>query len=56
MNIPSTRTRHDMEIAAELRAQGATWATIGLQLKRQPGLLQRPSRRVWCEFPTSLRA
>ena len=44
MNIPSTRTRHDMEIAAELRAQGATWATIGLQLKRQPGLLQRWTR------------
>jgi hypothetical protein len=27
MNIPSTRTRHDMEIAADLRAQGGTWVT-----------------------------
>ena len=40
MNIPSTRTRHDMEIAADLRAQGGTWVTIGLKLKRQPGLLR----------------
>jgi HEAT repeat protein len=44
MNIPSTRTRHDMEIAADLRAQGGTWATIALQLKRQPGLLMRWTR------------
>jgi hypothetical protein len=38
MNNPSTRTRHAMEIAADLRARGATWATIVLKLKRQPGL------------------
>ncbi len=29
MKIPSTRTLHDMELAAELRAAGATWETIG---------------------------
>jgi HEAT repeat protein len=41
MKIPSVRTRRDMEVAAELRAQGATWETIGLKLQRQPGLLRR---------------
>jgi hypothetical protein len=44
MNIPSTRTRHDMEIAADLRGQGRTWVTIGLKLKLQPGLLMRWTR------------
>ena len=44
MNIPSTRTRHDMEIAADLRAQGGTWVTIARNLKRQPGLLMRWTR------------
>jgi hypothetical protein len=39
MNVPSTRTRHDMEIAADLRAQGGTWATIAPKLKSQPALL-----------------
>ena len=50
MNIPSTRTRHDMEIAAELRAQGATWATIAAKLKRQPGRLKRWTRILHFHF------
>jgi len=41
MKIPSTRTRHDMEIAAHLRAQGATWQTIAHKLGRQMALLHR---------------
>jgi len=41
MKIPSTRTRRDMEIAADLRAQGATWQTIALKLGRQMALLHR---------------
>jgi HEAT repeat protein len=44
MHIPSSRTLRDMEIAADLRAQGATWATVALKLNRQPGLLQRWTR------------
>ena len=34
MRIPSIQTRRDMEMAAELRAAGATWETIGEQLVR----------------------
>ncbi len=41
MKIPSTRTLHDMELAAELRAAGATWETIGEKLKRHPNLVIR---------------
>jgi len=41
MRIPSARTLHDMEIAAELRAQGATWETVALKVKRQIGVLHR---------------
>jgi hypothetical protein len=44
MNIPSTQARHDMEIAADLRAREATWATVALKLNRQPGLPQRWTR------------
>jgi hypothetical protein len=33
-----------MELAAELRAAGATWETAALQLRRQVGLLVRWSR------------
>jgi Homeodomain-like domain len=41
MKIPSARTRYDMEIAADLRAQGATWQTIALKLGRHLALVQR---------------
>jgi len=41
MKIPSARSLRDMEIAAELRAQGATWETVALKLKRQVGVLTR---------------
>ena len=41
MRIPSRRTRQDMEIAAELRAAGATWDTIAAKLKRQTSLVCR---------------
>ena len=41
MKIPSTRTRRDMETAAELRAIGATWETIATQIHRQPNLVIR---------------
>lgn len=44
MNIPSARTRRDMETAAELRAAGATWETAAVQLGRQPNLLMRWAR------------
>ena len=44
MRIPSIQTRRDMEMAAELRAAGATWETIGEQLVRQPTLLIRWTR------------
>jgi hypothetical protein len=37
-----------MEVAAELRAPGATWETIGLKLQRQPGLLRRWTK-VCCD-------
>src|SRR5262249_37743663 len=41
MRIPSARTRRDMEMAAELRAQGATWETIAVKQGRQVGVLFR---------------
>lgn len=41
MKIPSARTLRDMELAAELRAAGATWETIGAKLSRQPNVVQR---------------
>ena len=44
MRIPSIQARRDMEMAAELRAVGATWDTIGEQLVRQPTLLIRWTR------------
>ncbi|HEV3146637.1 MAG TPA: hypothetical protein VGZ47_22305 [Gemmataceae bacterium] len=44
MRIPSQRTRRDMEVAAELRAQGATWQTIALKLNRQLALVHRWTR------------
>jgi len=44
MNIPSVRARRDMEIVAELRAQGATWETAALVVGRQPGLVRRWTR------------
>ncbi|HLW67987.1 MAG TPA: hypothetical protein VKS79_21900 [Gemmataceae bacterium] len=56
MRIPSPRTLHDMEIAAELRAQGATWQIIARKLKRQLALVHRWSKfyqqeweRLYCE-------
>jgi len=44
MKIPSQRTRRDMETAAELRAAGATWESIGVELRRQPTLIIRWAR------------
>src|SRR5215468_8896900 len=41
MKIPSQRTRHDMELAAELRAAGATWETIGEKVERHPNVVIR---------------
>jgi len=41
MKIPTTRTRRDMEIVAELRAAGATWETAALKVQRRAGLLRR---------------
>ena len=41
MKIPSIRTRQDMEMAAELRAVGATWRTIAAQLGRQRNVVSR---------------
>jgi hypothetical protein len=41
MRIPSSRTRRDMEMAAELRASGGTWDTVARQLGRQPNVVMR---------------
>jgi hypothetical protein len=41
MKIPTSRVLRDMEIAAELRAAGATWQTAALQIGRQLGVLHR---------------
>ena len=41
MKIASRRTLEHMEIAAELRAQGATWDTIALYLGRHKRVLTR---------------
>ncbi len=44
MHIASEKTRRDMEAAAELRAAGATWETIGEVLGRKPFVLTRWAR------------
>src|SRR5262245_57593068 len=44
MHITSEKTRRDMEAAAELRAAGATWETIGEVLGRKPFVLTRWAR------------
>jgi hypothetical protein len=41
MHIPSQRTRHDIDAAAELRAAGATWQTIGEALERHEFVVRR---------------
>ena len=41
MKIPSAKAHHDMELAAELRAAGATWETVGEKLKRHPNVVVR---------------
>ena len=41
MKIASRRTLHHMEIAAELRVQGATWDTIAEYLGRHKRVLTR---------------
>ena len=41
MKIASRRTLIDMEIAAELRVQGATWDTIAQYLGRHKRVLTR---------------
>jgi len=43
MKIASRRTLHDMEIAAELRVQGATWDTIAQYLDPHKRVLSLPS-------------
>jgi hypothetical protein len=44
MHIPSARTRRDMDAAAELRAAGATWETIGESLGRHAFVMTRWAR------------
>jgi hypothetical protein len=47
MKIPTTRTRRDMEIVAELRAAGATWETAALKVQRRAGAARtREARRL----------
>ena len=41
MKIASRRTLHDMDIAPELRAYGATWETIAEYLGRHKRVLTR---------------
>ena len=41
MKIASKRTLHDMELAAVLRAYGATWDTIAQYLGRHKRVLTR---------------
>jgi hypothetical protein len=41
MRIASKRTLHDMELAAVLRAHGATWDTIAEYLGRHKRVLTR---------------
>ena len=55
MRIPSDRTLHDMETAAELRAAGATWETAAEQLGRQPTLLIRWTRHYHEDWERLLR-
>ena len=56
MKIPSIRTRQAMEMAAELRAAGATWETIASELKRQPNLVARWSKMYAQEWERMLSA
>src|SRR5262245_51751561 len=55
MKVPSSRTRQDMETAAELRASGATWETIGRQIDRQATLIMRWVRQYAQEWEQLLR-
>ncbi len=55
MKIPSTRTRRDMETAADLRAAGATWETAAEQTGRQPNLLIRWARVYHDQWEQLLR-
>src|SRR5262245_20027098 len=55
MHIPSEKTRRDMEAAAELRAAGATWETIGEVLGRKPFVLTRWARVYRDEWRAYLR-
>lgn len=50
MRIQSPETRRDLEIAAELRAAGASWDTAAAVLHRQPHLLSRWSRVYFEEW------
>jgi hypothetical protein len=50
MRIQSPQTRRDLEIAAELRAAGASWDTAAAVLHRQPHLLSRWSRVYFEEW------
>ena len=56
MRIPSIRTRRDMETAAELRAQGATWETVAQQLHRQPTVVIRWAKHYPEEWERLLKA
>jgi hypothetical protein len=55
MHVPSEKTRRDMEAAAELRAAGATWETIGEVLGRKPFVLTRWARVYRDEWRGYLR-
>ncbi len=55
MKIPSTRTRRDMEAAADLRAADATWETAAEQTGRHPNLLIRWARVYRDEWEQLLR-
>jgi hypothetical protein len=55
MHIASQQTREDMEAAAELRALGATWETIGEVLGRRAFVLTRWVRIYPDEWEVFLR-
>jgi HEAT repeat protein len=55
MHIPSGRTRRDMDSAAELRAAGATWETIGEVLGRREFVLTRWARVYGDDWQRLLR-
>ena len=55
MKIASIRTRQDMEMAAELRASGATWKTVAENLRRRLNVVWRWTRWYRDEWEALLR-